>query len=212
MIAKLISLLAKILWIKELGFLNGLALIISLYVHEYGHFIMADELGLKPKHPRFIPFLGAYVKHNETFNKKEQYKIAIMGPLLGGILGIISFYIYLLFGGKFFYQLALISLILNLANLIPFAILDGGHIVKALNFNRFQLFVTIIIIIISIFKKKYFILIISILGLLSFIYTNSIKDKLKPMNKDDRDFGNFIYISLILLLGIHTYFIIKKTL
>jgi Zn-dependent protease len=158
MIAKLLSLLAKILWVKELGMLNGIALIISLYVHEYGHYLMADELGLKPKHPRFIPFLGAYVKHNETFNQKEHFKVAILGPLLGGILGVISFYIDLIFNIEFFHQVAVFSLLLNLVNLIPFAVLDGGHIVKTLGFNKFQLFVTIIIAIISIVTKKYFLL------------------------------------------------------
>lgn len=208
MIAKLLSLLAKILWVKELGFLNGVALIVSLYVHEYGHYFMAYELGLKPKHPKFIPFLGAYVKHNETFNQKEQYKVAIMGPLLGGILGIISFYIFLIFNIKFFHQLAVFSLILNLVNLIPFAILDGGHIVKTLGFNKFQLLVTLMIIIFSIATKKYFFIVFGVLGLLNYLYTNSIKDKLQPMNVEDKGFGIFVYVGLIIVLGIHTYFIL----
>lgn len=208
MIAKLLSLLAKILWIKELGLLNGVVLIVSIYVHEYGHYFIADKLGLKPKHPRFIPFLGAYVKHNETFNQKEQYKVAIMGPLLGGLLGIISFYIFLIFNIKFFHQLALFSLILNLGNLIPFAILDGGHIVKNLGFNKFQLLVTLMIIIFSIATKKYFFTILGVLGLLSYLYTNSIKDKLQPMNGKDKNFGIFVYLGLIIVLGIHTYFIL----
>jgi Zn-dependent protease len=209
MIVKLLSLLAKILWIKELGMLNGVALIISIYVHEYGHYFMADELGLKPKHPRFIPFLGAYVKHNETFNQKEQFKVAIMGPLLGGVLGIISFYIDLIFHIKFFHQVAVFSLLLNLFNLIPFAILDGGHIAKSLRFNIFQLLVTVAVTIYAITTKKYFLLILGVLGLLNFLYTNSIKDKLQPMKKEDKDFGIFVYTVLIIILGIHTYFILK---
>jgi len=70
-IAKALSLIAKYLWIKELGPLNGLALIISIYIHEYGHYFMAKNLGLKPKHPRFIPYFGAYVRHEETFDQKN---------------------------------------------------------------------------------------------------------------------------------------------
>jgi hypothetical protein len=48
-----------------------------------------------------------------------------------------------------------------------------------------------------------------VLGLLNYLYTNSIKDKLKPMNKEDRDLGIFVYIALTIILGIHTYFILK---
>lgn len=209
MIAKLLSLLAKILWVEELGVLNGLALILSIYAHEYGHYFMADELKLKPKHPRFIPFLGAYVKSEITYDKKKLFKIAISGPLLGSILGILSFYISLVFESDFFHQVALISLILNLSNLIPFAILDGGHIVKSLGFNKLQLFVTIITILIAILIEKYIIVIIGVLGLLNYFYNVSIKDKLNPMNKEDNNFGIFIYIGLIIILGIHTYFILK---
>ena len=209
MIAKLLSLLAKILWIEKLGWMNGIALILSIYVHEYGHFFMADELKLKPKLPRFIPFLGAYVKYDETFDSKKQFKIAFSGPLLGGILGIVSFYIYLVFDSNFFHQIALFSLILNLVNLIPFAILDGGHIVKSLGLNKFHLLVTLASVIIAIVVKKYIIIVIGALGFINYICTISIKDKLKPMNKEDKNFGIFIYIGLIVILGIHTYFILK---
>lgn len=209
MIEKLLSLLAKILWIKELGLLNGIALIVSIYVHEYGHYFIADELKLEPKYPRFIPFVGAYVKHNETFDNKNLFKIAILGPLLGGMLGIISFYIDLLFDSNFFHQIAVFSLILNLVNLVPFAILDGGHILKSLGFNKFQLLVTLSITAFALFTKKYILILLGAIGVLNYFYTNSIKYQLKPMNKEDKDFGLFIYTGLIILLGIHTYFIIK---
>jgi len=209
MFEKLLSIIAKVLWIKELGMLNGLALIISIYVHEYGHYFMADELKLKPKHPRFIPFLGAYVKHDETFDNKKLYKVAIMGPMLGGLLGIISFYIDLVFENIFFHQLALISLFLNLINLIPFAVLDGGHIAKTLGFNKFQLYVTILITVVSIYTKKYSLIALGVLGFLGYIYSNSIKNKITPMNKEDRDAGLLIYVVMIIILGIHTFIILK---
>ena len=110
MLSKLLSLLAKWLWIRELGLMNGLAIIISIYVHEYGHYFMAEDLGLKPKAPRFFPFLGAYVQHDNAYDDKKQFKVAFAGPLLGGIFGIVCFYIDLIFHIKFVHQLALASL------------------------------------------------------------------------------------------------------
>jgi Zn-dependent protease len=209
MIEKSLSFIAKIIWIKELGLLNGVALILSIYVHEYGHYFMASELQLKPKHPVFIPFLGAYVKHKESFDNKQIFKVAFSGPLFGGILGVFSFYIYLVFHSNFFHQIALYSLILNFANLIPFAILDGAHIVKTLGFNKLQLFFTISIVVIAVFTKKYIFIVFGLLGFINYLYTFSVKDKLKPMNKEDKDFGVFLYLGLFITLGIHTYFIIK---
>lgn len=210
MIAKLLSLLAQILWIKQLGLLTGIALILSIYVHEYGHYLMADKLNLKPKHPRFIPFLGAYVKFNETFNNKALFKVAISGPLIGGALGVLSFYIAFIFNSDFFHQVALFSIVFNLINLIPFPILDGGHIVKTLEFKKFQLFITIIIILITLVVRKYYMIILVVLGILNLIYSYSIKEKLIPMNKDEKKIGMIIYISLILILGVHTYFLLKQ--
>ncbi len=208
MITKILSLLAKILWIKQLGMLNGIALIISIYVHEYGHYFIADELKLKPKHPRFIPFLGAYVQHNITFDNKQQFKIAIAGPLLGGVFGIICFYISLLFNSNFFQQLAVFSVFLNLLNLIPFSILDGGQIASSLEFHKLRTSITLLLLVLGIYYKRYFLIFLGAIGLLSYFVSDN--DKLKPMNKEDRDFGIFIYISLIIILVIHTYFILKN--
>jgi Zn-dependent protease len=209
MISELISLLAKALWVEKLGVLAGIALILSIYVHEYGHYFMGDYLGLKPKHPKFIPFVGAYVKRNETFDNKKRFKVAIAGPLLGGAFGVIAYYISLISGSAFFHQVALFSLVLNLANLAPFAILDGGHIAKSLGFNFAQLLITIIIILVAIFVKIYILIIVGILGLLNYLYTDSIKDKLKPMSDEEKKFGIFIYIGLIIILGVHTFLILK---
>lgn len=57
MIIKILSLLAKYLWINELGLLNGVALIWAFYIHEYAHCFKAKELNYNPKTPRFIPYL-----------------------------------------------------------------------------------------------------------------------------------------------------------
>jgi len=209
MIAKFLSMLAKVIWIKELGLLNGVVLIVSIYVHEYGHYFMADALKLKPKHPRFIPFLGAYVMYDETYDNKKLFKVAVSGPLLGGVLGVISFYINLIYPNDLFYQLALYSLLLNLINLIPFSILDGAHIIEALQFNKLYLLFSIILVILAIYTEIYMMIVLGVLGFIKYIYTGSIKDKLKPMNEDDKSFGIFVYFGLIVVLGIHLYFLLN---
>ncbi len=207
MLAKILSFLAKLLWIKELGLLNGLALIVSFYVHEYGHYFMADELGLKPKIPRFIPFFGAYVKHDITYDDKKRFKVAFAGPLAGGLLGIACFYLDLFLQVKFIHQVALFSLLLNLTNLIPYAILDGGHIAKSLGFHYFRLLVIGAILFFAFSHKQYILILLGVIGLIGFFVPE--EQKLKPMNTKDKELGLFAYLAFILILGVHTYLIFK---
>ena len=210
MLSKLLSLIAKYLWIEELGWINGIALILAIYVHEYGHYLMADDLNLKPKHPRFIPFLGAYVKHDFTLNQKKVYKVVFAGPLLGGIFGLISFYIYLLFDYNFIYQFTLYSLLINLTNLIPFSILDGGKISNTVGLKKLNLIITSILIVIAFINESYLIIIIGILGLISYFSGKASKEKLTPMSKKDKRFGAFIWVVLFIILGVHSFLILNQ--
>jgi len=209
MIAKLLSSLAKLLWVNELGVLNGVALILSIYFHELGHYFMADELKMKPRFPRFVPFLGAYVKHDATFDNKKSFKVAISGPIMGGLLGLTCFYLDLIFDSKFIHQVALFSLVINLANLIPYALLDGGHIVRSLGLHTLHLIMTVALIFVALFLEQYILLAFGILGVFSYFYIVSVKDKLVPMGKEDKEFGVFIYLVLIGILGLHTYLILN---
>lgn len=206
MIVKILSHLAKVLWVKELGWTSGLILILIIYVHEFGHYLIAESYNLKPKLPRFIPFLGAYVMHDKTLDCKKQYDVALAGPFVGGVLGIISFYIDLVFDSNIFYQIAVFSIFLNFFNLIPFSLLDGGRVVNALGFKSFQLFVTIVLMVVAVVSEVYMIMIIGALGILS--YFRNKKEKLEPMSKKEKRSGIFEYLLLILILGSHTFYII----
>lgn len=209
MIAKLLSSLAKLLWINELGVLNGIAVIVSIYVHEFGHYFMADALKMKPRFPRFVPFLGAYVKHDATFDDKKAFKVAISGPLIGGIFGLTCFYLDLIFDSMFIHQVALFSLVINLANLIPYALLDGGHIVRSLGLYTVHLVMTVVLIVVALFMELYILLIFGVLGVFSYSYIFSVKDKLVPMCKEDKEFGVFVYVVLVGILGIHAFLMLK---
>ena len=207
MIVKILSLLAKYLWIKELGLLNGIALIITLYVHEYGHYIKAKELNYNPKTPRFIPFLGAYVKTDMVNNSIHQFQISFFGPLIGGIFGLICFYLDLIFDSKFIHQLAVYSLILNLSNLAPISILDGGRIIKSFSLNILFIIFNLLIIIFSLIYAKYYLIILGLLGLVSSYLTKD--DKLTQMSKENKKKYLFQYLIFAGILTIHTYLLLK---
>lgn len=211
MIAKILSLLAKYIWIKKLGILNGVALIISIYAHEYGHFFKAKELKYKPQTPRFIPFLGAYVKHEPLKSKKHLFEIAFAGPFYGGILGIVTFYLSLIFNSDFLHQIALFSLILNLSNLLPISILDGGKIAQSLSYTILQNILNVAIIILGFVVKKYLFVILGTVGILFYFITkNDDEYKLTEMKNKTKIKNRNIYLLWVVVLTIHTLLILNK--
>ncbi len=209
-VSNLLSLLANILWLKVFGLTSGAALILSIYTHEYGHYIMAKLAGLNPSRPGLIPYLGGYVLFDEPNNQNELFKVAIMGPVFGGVLGIISLYLYLVFDGVFFYRLAIISLILNLFNLLPFSILDGAKVFMALGYNKLVLLVNTGLFVYFVLKKEYLLVVFGVLGFISFYYYRLIRAEIKPVRKENRRLGLLIYVLLVIILIIHFCFLVSE--
>jgi Zn-dependent protease len=109
------------------GWKFALGVIVLIFVHELGHFIEAKREGLNPSWPVFIPFLGAYVKHTRG-NPWQTARVAIAGPILGGVAALVCFVIGESNGSNLMLALGYFGFVLNLINLLPVGILDGGSV------------------------------------------------------------------------------------
>jgi Zn-dependent protease len=109
------------------GWKFALGVVLLIFVHEMGHFLEAKREGLDPSWPVFIPFLGAYVKHTRG-NPWQTSRVAIAGPILGGVAGLVCYLIGRSNGSDLFIALGYFGFVLNLFNLIPIGILDGGAV------------------------------------------------------------------------------------
>ncbi len=111
----------------------------ALLFHEGGHVLAMKLSGYRDASILFLPLLGAVAtarKENATL--AEKFWVAIAGPLSGLGLGIALAIAYrLLPGQSWLFEAALISIVLNLLNLIPVYPLDGGQIADLLLFSRF---------------------------------------------------------------------------
>jgi Zn-dependent protease len=116
----------------------ALGLVVLLFVHEMGHWVVLRAKGVAASAPVFIPFIGAVVAmRGRPRNVKDEAEIGIGGPIAGtgaalltGIAGALAP------AGttqNFLYALGYAGLLLNLFNLIPVSPLDGGRIVAALS-------------------------------------------------------------------------------
>jgi Zn-dependent protease len=109
------------------GWRFALGVIVLIFVHELGHFLEAKREGLDPDWPVFIPFLGAYVKHTRG-NPWQTARVAIAGPILGGVAALVCFALGETQNSNLLIALGYFGFVLNLINLLPFGILDGGSV------------------------------------------------------------------------------------
>ena len=130
-------------------------LMISLFFHESGHIWAMKRCGLKTKGIYFIPFLGAAAVSEGTFEtRKNEAYIAIMGPIWGFALAVITLIGYYVTGNALFAASAGWMAMVNLFNLLPINPLDGGRIMKSIAFSidsKMGLIFLVIGIIVSIF-------------------------------------------------------------
>jgi Zn-dependent protease len=111
----------------------GVGFAILILIHEMGHFIDVKRRGLPAEMPVFLPGLGAYVKWQALgVTTETRAAVSLAGPLAGWIASIICLAIWWKTGDPFWAGLARVGAWLNVLNLIPIWILDGGTAVTAL--------------------------------------------------------------------------------
>jgi Zn-dependent protease len=105
------------------------ALIAMIFVHEMGHVIEIRRQGLKATAPIFIPFFGAAIfQRSHPQNALRQAEIGIAGPVAGTIGATAAYILYGMTGQDIFAVAAWIGFLINLINLVPSGMLDGGWI------------------------------------------------------------------------------------
>jgi Zn-dependent protease/CBS domain-containing protein len=128
------------------------ALFFCVLLHEFGHSLVAQRLGLEIHSITLLPIGG--VSNLESLPEKpsDEVKITLAGPLVNVVLAPIFFGVGLLFGavprmpadvftgmgsvGEFFFYLGYLNVVLAVFNLIPAFPLDGGRILRALLATR----------------------------------------------------------------------------
>jgi len=112
----------------------GIGFAILILIHEMGHFIDIKRRGLPADMPIFLPGLGAFVRWKALgVSLKTRAEISLAGPLAGWMASVACALIWWKTGDGLWAALARASAWLNVMNLIPVWILDGGQAALALN-------------------------------------------------------------------------------
>jgi Zn-dependent protease len=117
------------------GWRFAVGFVLLILLHETGHFIEAKREGLNPKLPVFVPFLGAYVQYTRG-HPWQTARVAIAGPILGGAASFVCLLLGESQNSDLLRALAYFGFFLNLVNLLPFGILDGGAVWRSARLLR----------------------------------------------------------------------------
>jgi len=116
------------------GMKFGIGFALLILLHEMGHFIDIKRRGLPAEMPVFLPGLGAYVRWQALGVPLEtRAAISLAGPLAGFFVALACAALWWQTGNPLWAALARVGAVLNLLNLIPLWILDGGQAVLALS-------------------------------------------------------------------------------
>ena len=137
---------------NAIGALATAAVVVALFfcvlLHEFGHSLVAQRLGIEVPDITLLPIGGLARLKRLPDKPMDEVKIAIAGPLVNFVLAPLFFGMALLLGadlsvvsgglvgvdslGGAFAVLALLNLVLAVFNLIPAFPMDGGRVLRGL--------------------------------------------------------------------------------
>jgi Zn-dependent protease len=115
------------------GWTFAIGVVVLIFLHEMGHYLEATREHLHPELPVFIPFLGAYVRYTRG-NPWQTARVALAGPIFGGIAALACYAAGEANNSQQLVALAYFGFLLNLINLLPFGILDGGAAYRSIRY------------------------------------------------------------------------------
>jgi Zn-dependent protease len=119
------------------GWKFAIGFVALILIHEMGHFVEAKRQGLEVTLPTFVPFLGAYVLiKNSPLNPWNNALVALAGPAVGGAGAAAFWGIGEAIDSDLMRALAFVGFMINLINLVPVGILDGGAVWNAIKLAR----------------------------------------------------------------------------
>lgn len=131
----LFSLFAFIgLYSAMFGWKFGVGFAGLILVHEMGHYVDVKRRGLPADMPVFLPGFGAYVRWQAMGVSLEVRSfVSLAGPFAGLLAALACMLWWKSGGSRIAMALAHASALLNILNLIPVWVLDGGQAITAMS-------------------------------------------------------------------------------
>jgi Zn-dependent protease len=107
----------------------GIGFVVITLIHEIGHAVVIRAKGLRAGVMVFIPFIGGAVTlKDQPRSAYDDAQIGLAGPIFGTVACLVVLQIYKWSGQPSWLFIAFAGFVLNLINLLPIGMLDGGRI------------------------------------------------------------------------------------
>lgn len=112
----------------------GIGFAALILIHEMGHYIDIKRRGLPAEMPVFLPGFGAYVRWQALgVSLETRAAVSLAGPLAGFLAALACAILWWQTGNPLWAALARAGAVLNVLNLTPVWVLDGGQAALALS-------------------------------------------------------------------------------
>ncbi len=126
----------------ELDFVFYLVLV--LFLHELGHYLLMKQFKYEDLRMLFIPLMGAFVQGSKKqYSQKESFLVIAAGPFPGVIMGLATLFLANSYQQTWLLELSFLFLFLNVINLLPIDPLDGGQLFKLFVRQKRDLFLLV---------------------------------------------------------------------
>ena len=133
------------------------AILMVMFVHEFGHFVWMKKYNYVERNLFFIPFMNYFLPDSEgnQISLREKLILVFFGPFPGLLLGFTAIWLGDYKGNSDLSNLGWIFMVWNLMNLLPLDSLDGGVLSSVLFKSNEYLVKLITSIVITVFLLGY---------------------------------------------------------
>ncbi len=188
-----------------LGIVIGFVVI--TLIHEVGHAVVIRSKGLRAGFMVFIPFIGGAVTiKDQVRTAYDDAQIGLAGPIAGTFASLVALQIFKWNNHPVYLLIAFAGFVLNLINLLPIGMLDGGRISGAV--TKWMWVIGGAILTYKVVKQPNALLVLILILSVFQVYASIIRekqDKFYEVTVAQRAAIAVAYFSLVIFLGHQTF-------
>ncbi|GAC1438187.1 MAG: hypothetical protein NVSMB68_09960 [Thermoanaerobaculia bacterium] len=186
--------------------------VVLTLIHEIGHALAIRAKGLRAGFMVFIPFVGGAVTiKDQVRTAYDDAQIGLAGPVAGTFASLSALQIFKWTDQPVYLLIAFSGFVLNLINLLPIGMLDGGRISAAV--TKWMWVIGGAVLTYKVIKQPNALLILILVLSVFQVYASILRekeDKFYEVTGPQRAVIAVLYFSLIIFLGHQTFLTLDR--